>query len=228
MAKIALKRKKELREPDEFITWTSRMLEYVLRHKVKIAGAVGAILLIISAFSLFVYSSNQKEEKAFVAYHELTRRYESLLGNNDAQKAFRTIRNDFESFLQDYSKTVAGSMAAVRFGSICFDGGAYDQAVKWDTIALDAFMTDDYENILLSALGHAYIGQKDYARAVSVFERITANDHPLMQAEAFYLLGVLYELTDRREKSTEAYKTVVSKYPDSMFFDMAKGKTING
>ena len=230
MAKIKLARKKELREPDQFITLSQRLLQFAIEQKVKIAGAVGAVLAVVLIVSLSSYFSNQKENKAFTALHQLMARYEALITDNGADKAFQDTKDDFQPFLKDHSGTVAGSMAAVRFAGICFDAGEYDQAIQWYQIALDKFGANDaYKNIILSGLGYASAEKKDFEKALTFFEQIAAGNNPLMKAEAFYNLGLLYEATGQPEKSASAFNTVVSEYADSMYYNVAKEKTsING
>lgn len=226
MAKIKLARKKELREPDEFITLSSKLLQFAIEQKVKIAGAVGAVLAVVLIVSLSIYFSNQKENKAFTALYQLLAGYEALITDNGADKAFQDTKDDFQAFLKDHSGTVAGSMAAVRFAGICFDAGEYDKAIQWYQTALDKFGANDaYKNIILSGLGYAYAEKKDFEKALTFFEQIAAGNNPLMKAEAFYNLGLLYEATGQPEKSASAFNTVVSEYADSMYYKVAKEKT---
>jgi tetratricopeptide (TPR) repeat protein len=229
MAKIKLERKKELREPDEFVTMASRILQYVLQHRIKIAVVFGIVLLFFSLFSFLLYHSDQKEKKAFMAYHEIMSQYSTLAEKEGASHVCQTLQADFQSFHQQYSGTTAGFIAAARFGGICIDGEAYDQAVQWYQAALEALEPEhSCRNVFLSALGHAYIAKNDYPTAIQVFEQIAEDTSSLMKAEAFYILGGLYDKTKQMEKSTAAYQTVVSRYADSMYFDLANEKTIKG
>ncbi len=229
MAKIKLDRKKELREPDEFITIAGRALEYALQHKIKIAAAVGSVMALIFIVSFSLHHANQKENKSFIAYHDILARYEASADREGTAKALQEFQEEFGTFLQQYSGTVAGSMAAARFGSISIAGGAYDQAVQWYQTALDSLEADNAcRNVFLSALGHAYMARNDHNSAVSVFEQIADGSSPVMKAEAFYLLGALYDQAGQQQKSAEAYKTIVSQYADSMYFDIANEKTIKG
>jgi predicted negative regulator of RcsB-dependent stress response len=229
MAKIKLERKKQLREPDEFVTMAGRILQYALQHRIRIAAICGVVVTLFLLVSFSLYHADQKETKAFTAYHEVMERYTALAEKQGPPDACQALETDFQNFQQQYSGTVAGSMAAIRFGGICMDGRAYEQAVQWYLAALDTLEPGhSCRNVFLSALGHAYIAKKDYNAAIPVFEQIADGTSSLMKAEAFYLLGGLYDRTEQMEKSTTAYQTVVSRYADSMYFELANEKIVKG
>lgn len=225
MAKNRVTRKKLLKEPDEFITTTGRIIQWGQKHQQTLTYAAGAFFVLLAVIAGWRYFANQSENTASQLLSQAVVKYESSLPNMGAETAYQAVKADFESLLSRYKRKEAAKMGRVVFAKICYEAGMLDQAVNLYGKAL-ADVEDDntLKNLILSSLGYAYEKKKDYSQAISYFEQITANNDPLMKDVALFNQGRLYEALGDSVKSQAAFKRLVSDYTESIYFEIAKEK----
>ncbi len=103
-------RKQLLKEPDEFLTFSRRLLLFVLENKVKIATGLGAFFAVIIVFSGIQYFSDRAEDKAFALIGQGVDKYETLLKDDGPEKAYTDVQPDFQLILDKYSEKNAGKL----------------------------------------------------------------------------------------------------------------------
>lgn len=218
-------RKQLLKKPDEFLTFSRRLFLSAVAHKNQIAMGLGVFLSLIMILSGFRYFSNRSEDKASALVREAMVKYEAALKDNGPEKAYADVETDFQKILEEYSGKDAGKIAKVKYAGICYDAGNTDKAIALYKEAIQDFSGHpSFGNLILSGLGYAYEKKKDYKTAVTYFEKITQGSNPLMKDEAFFNLGRLYAEMGEADKSTEAFKTILSDYGESMYIDLVKEK----
>jgi len=223
--KRKITRKQLLKEPDEFLTFSRRLFLSAVEHKNQIAIGFGVLLSIIIIISGIRFFSNRSENKASALVREAMVKYETAVKDDGPEKAYADVEADFQKILEEYSGKDAGKIAKVKYASICYDAGNTDKAIELYKEAIQDFnLHPSFRNFILSGLGYAYEKKKDYKAAVTYFEKITQGTDPLMKDEAFFNLGRLYADMGEADKSTEAFKTLLSDYTDSMYIELVKEK----
>jgi tetratricopeptide (TPR) repeat protein len=225
MAKKKVTRKELLSTQDEFITFSTRLLQFVVKYKLQIAGVFGAVLALIIVFSGLRYFSNKAEDKAFAALEQGIIQYETAVKQGGPQKGFEAARKDFQPLLEKYSRKKAGKLARVYYANICYKAGEFDQAIALYKKGLEDFEDNEIlKAMILSGLGYNYESKKDYQAAVRQFEIIASTPQAIMKDEALFNLGRIYAEIGQPAKSMEAYNKLVADYPDSMYYDLVKEK----
>ena len=223
--KKRITRKVLLKEPDEFLTFSRRLFLSAVEHKNQIAIGLGIFLSLIIIISGIRYFSNQSENEASVLLREAMVKYEAAVKDNGPEKAYADVEADFQKILEEYSGKDAGKIATVKYAGICYDAGNTDKAIELYKEAIQDFSGHpSFENLILSGIGYAYEKKKDYKTAVTYFEKITQGSNPLMKDEALFNLGRLYGEIGERDKSMEAFKTILSDYAESMYIEIVKEK----
>ena len=69
MAKKRVPRKELLKTEDEFITFSARLLQNIIKYKMQVSCAVGGILLLVVIYTGMQYYSNQKENQSCRTKH---------------------------------------------------------------------------------------------------------------------------------------------------------------
>ncbi len=216
-------RKELLKEPDEFLTFSSKMLNYVMANKKPLIGIAGGILLLLIIVATIQYVGYRSENRAFALLGEVWGRYEAALEEKTPAEAYGLVEADFRRLLDDYGGTEAGKMGRVMYANVAYEAEKSDQAVKLYRTALAAFEGDTaLRNLILSGLGYAHEQQQAYQAAIDYFEQIVAGESPVLKSEAYYNLGRLYALLDDPGKSREAYEKILSDYGDSIYADLVK------
>jgi tetratricopeptide (TPR) repeat protein len=223
--KIKISRKQLLNEPDEFITFSSKLLKFIIDHKTQISIAVSVIFLFLVAFSGWRYFTNKAEDRASISLDRNITRYESVKIKEGANKAYLEVKKDFQLLLKKYSSKHGGKLARVIFANICYNAGKPDEAIALYKESLSDFDDKPFiKNLILNSLGYAYEKKKDYAGAIQYFEMTAQGPQPDLKNEAWYNLGRLYSREGDKEKSLQAYSKIVSDFTDSIYFDLVKEK----
>ena len=218
-------RKQLLKEPDEFITTTGRIIQWGQKYvrQLTIAGSIIAILLVV--VTAYRYYDNWVENKAFMLLEEVVRKYEDEKASSDTMQAYQSTREDFEYLVRKYDNTDGGQIAIFVFAGISSDAGETDRAIELYESGLKYFQSDPtYQNFILSGLGYAYEKKQDVSKALSYFQRIADGSDPTVKDLALFNLGRLYQQVGDTEKSKDAFKRLTTEYADSIYYEVAKEK----
>lgn len=224
--KKKITRKQLLKEPDEFITFSGKMIQLGMQYKTQLTYAVGiivALMLVVSGYRFFAIRS---ENKAHALLDRAVNQYQTALNGEDSKKAYQTASEDFQLILNKYGSKQSGKLARVIFANICFDAGEYKKAIELYRQSLKDFKNDAFMNNLIhSDLGYAHEQLNEARLAVSYFEKIAESQEPILRDEALFNLGMLYEKLGDQQKSSDAFKRIISDHPDSMYIEIVKERS---
>lgn len=219
-------RKELLKEPDEFLTFSAKMMQFFTEYRIQILAGLGTLFAVVIIASGIRYFSNKAENDAFAAMRDNMSKYEDLMKDNDPKKAYQGIKDSFDSFLSQYSGRTAGKLARAMFANICYDAGEIKKAIELYEKALADFTYDpSLKAMILNGLGYAYEADKNYDKALSSFERIVSEPDAPMKGESLFNVARLYAQKGDAAKSAEAYKKITAEYGDSVYIQIAKEKT---
>lgn len=225
MAKKRVTRKQLLKEPDEFISFTGKLISFGRQYHKPLAYAACAFFIIVITIVAAQYFSNRTENTASDLLRQAMQKYEIRRNASDAGQAFTEVGPDFEHILEKYSGKHAGKMAGVIYANLSYEAGKTETAILLYEKALnDAAMDGGYRNLILSSLGYAYEQKGDIKAALTYFEKIADGNNPVAKDVAFFNLGRLYEAMDEPEKSREAFTRLVSDFQDSIYYDLVNEK----
>jgi tetratricopeptide (TPR) repeat protein len=216
--------RKSLKEPDEFISFSSKLLRQAVLHKTQMVAAISVLLGVLIIVSGFRYFSEQAENKGSLMLNRAMDRYASANRENGPAKATEMVTADFEKILNDFSGRHCGKFARLLFAGICFRSGNFDKAITLYTQAMDEFNDMPLlRNIATCGLGYAYEEKKEYAKAVGLFEGLSADPDLVMADEALFALGRLYGLMEKKDKRIQVMGQIAEKHPESIYKELARG-----
>ena len=225
MAAKKVTRKQLLKEPDEFITFSGRLIQFAMKYKIQLLAGIGVGCAVLMLISGFVYFSKKSEEKAFALFQQGINKYKTLSQSIGPVKAYQEVNENFEFILKKYAGKEGGKLARVSYADICYKAGEYDKAVSLYRESLGDFGDQQPEKYLvLSGLGYSYAAKQAYQEAATYFEKIASEPESIMQDEALFNLGRIYHALGNPEKSKASYEKIVSGHPDSMYLELAKEK----
>ncbi|QTA88605.1 tetratricopeptide repeat protein [Desulfonema magnum] len=223
MAKKKVSRKALLKEPDEFLSFSRRLFLFVMEHQVQISIGLGIFFAVILAISGIRYFSDRAETNASALVAKAVEKYETAMKDKTAAEAYAEVQTDFQKILKAYSGKESGKLARVIYAGVCYNGGAFDKAIQLYNEAIQDFDANpSFKNLILSSLGYAYEGKKDFKNAVKYFEQITKAPELIMKDEAFFNLGRLYAEMGNTDKSMDAFKKIIADYGDSIYIELVK------
>ncbi len=218
-------RKQLLKEPDEFITFTGKLIRLVSTYQKQITIILGIVVSVFLIISIVKFYTNRMENNAFTLLNQANDKYSAVLSSQDASTALKEVEKDFEYILSEYSGYQGGKIARVNYAAYCYRAGEYDKASSLYTTALKDFgKNPSYKNLILNGLGYSYKAKKDYENSVKYFEMIASSKIPMLKDEALFNLSKLYLILGKKSKSIEVLSTIVSDYPESIYFELAKAQ----
>ena len=218
-------RKQLLKEPDEFITTTGRIIGWARQYTRQAAYAAGVLFLFLVVITGYRYFSNSAENKAFLLLDQAVGNYEDIKTDMDALAAYEGAREDFEYIIRKYDNTEGGKLATVVFAGISYDADDAERAIQLYEAALTYFKNDPtYQSFLWSGLGYAYEKKQDVRMAISCFEKIAGGEDPVVKDVALFNMGRLYHKLGDMAKSKQAYERLTTEYTDSIYYQLAMEK----
>lgn len=99
----------------------------------------------------------------------------------------------------------------VGYAILMMGNGMLKQSIHF----LDSMNVANPDNYLIQyELGYAHLLNKDYEKSLNTYKYICDN-LPDADAQAYQMLGNLYDYNGNREKAIEAYKKGIEKFPES-------------
>jgi len=224
MAKKRKKTRKELlKEPDEFLTISSKLIKLAIEYKTHLSYALGIILVLAVIISGIRFFSIRAENNASALLDQSLTKYNSIKAEKQPDEVYGEVSAEFQFILNKYKGKESAKPARLIYANICYNAGKYKQAIELYKTALTDFAK--YPMIhhqILSSLGYAYEQEEDYSTAVGYFEKIYSAPEPIMRDEALYHLGRLYDKLGENEKSREAYNKILTDHQDFIYIDLVK------
>ena len=225
MAKKRVTRKQLLKEPDEFITFSYRMIRLGVAYRQHLMIAVGVFCAAVLVYVGMQYVSARSRAKAFNLLENAVARYDRELAENGPAKALAEVEGDFELILKKYGSNAGGRMARLTFAQYHFSAGGAERAIQLYDAALADFEDDPlYRSLVLSGLGYAHSLKGDGPTAISYFEQVVSGTVAGLKGDALFNLGLLYARTGQYDKSKESFQRIKEEYPESFYAEMAGEK----
>jgi tetratricopeptide (TPR) repeat protein len=218
-------RKQLLKEPDEFFTFSGRVIQFVATNRRPVLGVVIGVLVVALAYAGFRYFTGLSERKAYAMFAQGLSHYSSEILGGKAAISQKHVSEQFEKVLRKHPSTHAARLSLIVYADISYHNGDYEKAIGLYQEALGAFSGDEtVEKLIWNGLAHAYEGKKDYQSAAEHYKKITDSQDNFMKGDAYYNLARMMEALNHSEKALEAYNRVIEAHPDSVGFLIAKDK----
>lgn len=219
--------RKQLKQPDEFITFSGKVIQWSRKYGPQIGYMAMALLGIILAIVGYRYFDNRAELKAFTILTEANANYAVQLQKNVGQdKAYEAVKADYENILDNYADKKAGKVARKTLADICFNAGRYDEAIALYEKSLEDFKTEpNYYALILSDLALALSANNDDEGAKQYFDKVVNIPDALSLDQALFHLAGLYEKAGDTDKAMSFYKKIVAEHTGSIYTDIAREKT---
>lgn len=225
MAKGATTRKQLLKEPDQFITFSGKLINFIRSNGKTILISAGGVVALLLAVAVALQVSNRNENRASLRVEKAVAKYSAALQDTDPKNAYDRVKTDFTGIFEEYGSKNAVKLARIVYGDISYKAGDADTAISMYTQALDDVKhSPSLKNIVLSGLGHAYLLKKEYPRSIHYFEMISTDREKTMKSGALFNLAWLYEAAGDKQKSVAMYEQLLADFPDTMYGGLVREK----
>ncbi len=196
--------RKQLKQPDEFISGTQKAFLYISHHARKIATAGIIVFIVLLAVFLYQKWDKSKEEGAYRKFSFALQVYQ-----NDAPKSeYKNALAKFDEVIAESPGTFWGKLALLYKGNVLLQMGSFEEAIgAYNAFLQKAGKEKTYRLFALEGLGYAYEGKKDYQKALAAYQKIIDLGGNFELGNAYLGEGRCYEKLGKNREALENYKS---------------------
>jgi tetratricopeptide (TPR) repeat protein len=217
--------KKDLKEKDQFLTFSTKAIQYAStnKRKIYIFSGIFVFILLMSAGGYFYKQSYEKkaQEMYSIAYNS----YQTA--NDKADKEMYTKAVDlYHELIKKYPRSRAASVSYYNMGNLYFKLGEIDKSID----AYNEFLqTSSKDNVLTMfayyGLGYCYEAQKKYDNALKSFGNIGShNKGTFYLAMNYNNMARVFEEMNQYDKAQEYYEKALKQTTDPVMERLIKRK----
>ncbi len=223
--RISRARKRDLEQPDEFISVTATVLQKLNQYRTPLAVGIVVLFGSLAVFSAVRFFDNRAENRAFERLSANLDAYQRAVRDTPARQALEQVKPSFEEFLAADARREGGRLGRLVFADLNYRAGRFDTAVAHYEQALEALPSDHFAyGNALSGLGYALIGAGKDKAAAACFQKIVNGSHPQLKADALFQLGRIYGKQGETAKQKETYQSLLEEAPAYIYADLIRQK----
>lgn len=208
-ARVRFSRKK-LKEPDEFLTITDKIIHYCVEKRAVAGGiALGTLVLLGAIFGIRV--NNQAEET----------RMESLLVEMKTSQSkdmpAAQIITDLEATLGKFRESGQKRRARLLLADFYYQNKQFDKAIGlYSEVTEKASGGEMSRDLAQLGLAYSYEGKKEYKKAIIAYKTIIDSKTASLPLLPVYLgLAQCYELDNDRKNALLLLREAKNKFQDT-------------
>ena len=206
MAKVKVRRRPVLQDPEEVLTLAQRFLGRVKLHLKWLLLGLAAVVVVLGAWGISSYLKASREEKAAAAWAQVAPKI------NEASPNAETLTS-LERFSRDYAGTRAAQEAELLRAHLLYQIQNYPEAAKayaslitgrdpgWDTLAGES-------------LSYCYEAMGNHEKAVEVLKTAQENIGGAFQKELWQRLGLLLEKAGKPQEAATYWRKLLEHPPN--------------
>jgi len=213
-ARKKMTRKELLKKPDEFITFSNRVYNWVRLHLPKVIIGLSAILL--AALLFFGYRTytqwqeNLAHEQYFLSQEE-----------KDPDQKIKKLA----ALVQDFPRTLAAQNGRIQLGHLYYQKSDFPKAITAYQSALDhGNLPSSLRVMVLESLAYAQEQKGDLPQAARLFSEITRGGQDLLKENAQLSLARVYQKQGKKAEAKSAYQEFLKRFPESPFAQVVKDR----
>lgn len=219
-----ISRKKLLKEPDEFISTTTKVIRFIGEHRRRLIRYAVIVLIAVAAGAGLFFYLEWQQAKAMAIQGQALRLYEEAARKGTGTEGEKeTLQKAIEKFKEAYAISSRGSQAQVSqmYIALCHFGlKEYDLAIA----AYQPLLDGPLRPMAMNGLGYCYEAKKDYARALEFFRKNAQEGKNPYQEEGFLGAARSLEQLNQKQEALEFYQKALDQNPKSPLTDFLQRK----
>jgi predicted negative regulator of RcsB-dependent stress response len=220
-----ISRKELLKGTDEFLTFSSKAVNFMTTHQreLKYAGVVIAIVVVAYlGVTTYLRYVNKNGQNAYnTAYQTLTKEMKPDANRDNLIKSEEL----FKKVTDDYGLSKVAQLALPQIAYLKFLDKKYDDAIALYQKFLDKIAGNtEYELMTNLALAACFEAKGDLKRAMEILVPIINIPDSSFSEPAMLSLARLYRLDNKPEKAREVLNKFVEQHVDSPLLPFAKAQ----
>jgi tetratricopeptide (TPR) repeat protein len=225
MTKKKMTRKELLKEPDEFITLTGRIISWAKTNKKTLTYGGYSFLAVVLLIIGFGYYQDNRSKVSSELLGDSLIRYQELAAAGDVAQALTAVGPEFDRLVDIFSGQPAGRLGILFYAHYNLAGQVHEKAAGLYRLALKQFKDDSsLTPVILYGLATSLESSGAVGEAIETYEKLAMLETKMYLDSALFNLGRLYASEGQAEKSREMYQRLTTDFPDSNLTRLAREK----
>lgn len=225
MAKID--RKKLLKKPDEFLTFSEKAVSWARDNSKLLLGIAGGLALAVAVWvGLSTYLEHRENRAADALASSFENYAKAVEGKADPAQE-KAARESLAQVVEQYGATPAGIQARLALGDLLVEKAKYADAEKiLSGLSQETGLPPGMRPLAWHGLGLSLEGQKKYQQATSAYESAMKEAGPTLRNSYRLDLARVQEAAGDKEAAIKTYSEAVSQPPDPSSLDLVKSRLV--
>jgi predicted negative regulator of RcsB-dependent stress response len=227
VAEKKISRKELLKEPDEFLSTSARVLQFFRENpKIIYTGAALFIGIIVASLAIYGYMENRRQashldfKAAYAKYAQAVASPEPV-----SKETWQEVFNAFEEVAQSYGSMPAGEKALLYSGHALYQMGDYEGALKrYDKMKSTSLVEKGLGELAMYHKAMTLIAMKKYEPAVMILDEFSKNTDSPYRREAYAAIARIYESMGKNKEATQTYKQYLKMFPKAPDAPLVKAR----
>lgn len=215
--------RRDLKEPDEFISAFGRMIAWCKENRSKVALAVLAVAVALTAaFGTRAYLRWQegKASAAIWPYLEDARNFLEMPPGSD-NAALASLEGKIAALAKEHSGTRASAYANYYLGCLAFRRGDYGGSLFRFHEGIRSGKAEGVLKFLLrNAVANSLEAKGDYSAAAAAYRETAEVAGPAMKTDAMFGEARVLDLSGKKAEAVAVYRKILQENPETKMKDM--------
>ena len=218
MAKTAKIRRKDLIQPDQFISTTDILIAYCSKHKTGLISIVISLIIVVFLGLWIKYNQNKKSLGMESLYFKVEQA-KSAKDMNSKDKI-----KQIGLFLDEFSEGPEKQRALLVLADEYFNEASYDKAIEFYQNVVNGSGSSLSQQLANMGIAYSLEGKNDYKNAINAYKTTIqySNEYPLF--DIYVGLARCYELNNEKNEALLTLREMQNKYPSHSKIDVIKSK----
>jgi predicted negative regulator of RcsB-dependent stress response len=225
MAKI--NRKKLLKEPDEFLTFSEQAVAWAKDNAKFLMGVAVCLALAVGAWvGIGAYMEHRQDQAAGALANSFESYAKAVEGKADPAQE-KTARESLAKVVDEYGSTAAGIQARLALGDLLVEKAKYADAEKvFQTLSAESGLPPAMGPLAWHGLGLSLEGQQKYTEAAGAYEKAMKEAGPTLRNSYRLDLARVQEAAGQKDAAIKTYREAVANPPDPSSLDLVKSRLV--
>ena len=218
MTKTAKVRRKDLIQPDQFISTTDILIAYCSKHKTKLIFIAISLITVVFSGLWIKYNQNKKS----LGMESLYFKVEQVKSAKDMNSKDKI--KQIGLFLDEFSEGPQKQRALLVLADEYFNQANYNKAIDLYQNVLNESRSSLHHHFGNMGIAYSLEGKKDYKNAINAYKTTIqySNEYPLF--DIYVGLARCYDLNNEKNEALLTLREMQNKYPSHSKIDVIKSK----
>lgn len=218
MAEKKVSRKQLLKEPDEFMTTTGQVIQWIKGNTRIVTTALVVVAVCAAAVGGYFAYQRQQNQAAHELFEKAESQYEAAIRAPEpiGPEALDKLFAQFNFIAESYGSLPPGEMALLYSAHVLYRKKDYKAALeRYTKMQATSLIRTGLEPLIRYQLASTKFALKDYEEAKKLFEDLAKDTNSPYRREASSSIARIYEAMHKNKEAVQAYKQYLKMFPEA-------------